>query len=308
MSPTDSFLFLNNLRFHYLNWGGEGRPLVLLHGLSSNAHIWDYVAPGLAAAGFRVLALDQRSHGLTDRADDGYDFPTIVRDLHAFVETLDLQKPILVGHSWGASTVLQYAVARPSEPAGIVLVDGGFSEMSSAPGMTWEKAERMLRPPDLDGMPRDEFLEKLQGWLGDLYSDETARIILANFLIAEDDTVRRRLPIPHHMQIVHAIYEQKTSDLYVRLRCPALLCPAIPPPPHDENAEQFLARKREGVARAEQASPLVKTLWFEDTVHDIPLYRPAELTKVIADFARSAPIVDRDEPPIRNQQSTPRTR
>ena len=92
MPVSDSYLSLNGLRFHYRNWGGEGRPVVLLHGLSSNARIWDFVAPRLAAEGFRVLALDQRSHGLTDPADDGYDFPSIVRDLHAFIETLDLQR------------------------------------------------------------------------------------------------------------------------------------------------------------------------------------------------------------------------
>src|SRR5207248_4685095 len=66
----------------YRDWGGEGQPLVLLHGLASNARIWDLVAPRLAAH-FRVLALDQRSHGLTDPAEDGYDFPSIVRDLQA---------------------------------------------------------------------------------------------------------------------------------------------------------------------------------------------------------------------------------
>jgi len=283
MPPIDSYLLLNNLRFHYRDWGGAGRPLVLLHGLASNARIWDLVAPRLTEH-FRVLALDQRSHGLTDPADDGYDFPSIVRDLHAFVDTLQLERPVLVGHSWGASTVLHYAVSRPSGPAGVVLVDGGVGEMSSAPGMTWEKAEVLLRPPELDGMPREAFIERAKGFLGDLYSDEVVDMILANFEITGDDTIKRRLPIPHHMRIARAIYEQKTSELFPRLRCPTLLCPAVPPPPRDERSEQFLARKREGVAHAEQANPLVRTLWFDDTVHDVPLHRPAELARAIADF------------------------
>jgi pimeloyl-ACP methyl ester carboxylesterase len=280
--PLDSYLFLNGLRFHYRDWGGEGRPLVLLHGLASNARIWDFVAPRLAAH-FRVLALDQRSHGLTDPAADGFDFPSIVRDLHAFVETLSLERPVLAGHSWGASTVLQYAVNRPAGPAGIVLVDGGVGELSAVPGMTWEKAEQILRPPDLDGMPREEFLERARGWMDSLYS-EAAAILLANFEITADDTLRRRLPIVYHMQVARAIYEQKTSGLYARLRCPALLCPAIPPFPRDERSEQYLALKREGVARAEQASPLVRTVWFADTVHDVPLHRPAELAQAIVAF------------------------
>lgn len=291
MPATDSYLFLNDLRFHYRDWGGEGRPMVLLHGLASNARIWDLVAPALAQH-FRGLALDQRGHGLTDVPGDGFDFPTVVRDLHAFIETLDLQRPILVGHSWGANTVLQYAATRPAIPAGIVLVDGGLAELSSVPGTTWEKAEALLTPPDLDGMPREEFLERLKGWMGDMYSDENANIVLASFALGEDDALRRRLPIPLHMRIARAIYEQKPSEFYPRLRCPALLCPAAPPSPRDERGEQFLALKREGVQRAEQASPLVRTVWFEDTVHDIPLHRPAELAKAISDFARSVKISD----------------
>lgn len=293
MPATDSYLFLNNLRFHYRNWGGEGRPMVLLHGLASNARIWDWVAPRLAEH-FRLLALDQRGHGLSDVPGDGYDFSTVVRDLHAFIETLDLQRPILVGHSWGANTVLQYTATRPAIPAGIVLVDGGLAELSSVPGTTWEKAEAMLTPPDLDGMPREEFLERLRGWMGDMYSDENAGIVLANFAIGEDDALRRRLPIPLHMRIARAIYEQKPSEFYPRLRCPALLCPAVPPledpqsrakgTSRDERGEQFLVLKREGIARAEQANPLVRTVWFDDTVHDVPLHRPAELAKAIAEF------------------------
>jgi len=292
LMPIDSYLLLNNLRFHYRDWGGEGQPLVLLHGLASNARIWDLAAP-LLARHFRVLALDQRSHGLTDPAEDGYDFPSIARDLQAYIETLDLEKPMLVGHSWGANTVLYYATTAPLPrlPAAIVLVDGGMGDMSAIPGLTWEKAEEMLTPPHLDGMPREEFLAQLKERMNP-YSEEAANSILANFNISEDDTLQRRLPIPKHMRIARAIYEQKNSELYTRLRCPALLCPAIAPLPHDEHAEGFLEIRRASIARAEQVSSLVRTVWFPDTVHDIPLHRPAELAQAILDFARSARLTD----------------
>ncbi len=292
LMPTSSYLFLNGLRFHYLNWGGEGRPIVLLHGLASNARIWDLVAPRLVTAGFRVLALDQRHHGLTDDADDGFDFPGIVRDLHAFIDTLQLEQPLLVGHSWGAGTVLNYAAARPAGAAGIVLVDGGTSELNAVPGMTWEQAEQMLRPPDLDGMPREDFIARLKGWTGDFYRAEMDDIVLAGFVIQADDTLRRKLPIPKHMRIARAIYEQKTAELFARVRCPILLCPASAPGPHDERAEQFIARKRESVARAEQVNPQARTIWFENTAHDIPLHRPAELAQAILDFGRLRGISD----------------
>lgn len=283
-----SYLLLNDLRFHYLHWGGDGPPMVLLHGLASNARIWELVAPPLAEAGYRVVALDQRNHGLTDPAEAGFDFPSITRDLNAFIEAMNFERPILVGHSWGASTVLSYAAARPAVSPGIVLVDGGFLQMSALPDMTWEKAEQMLRPPEMDGMPADEFRARMRGWMNGWYTDELAEIALANFRMDEDDRIYRRLPIPRHMLIARALYEKPTFELYKRLRCPALLCPAIDRP-RDERAAQFNVLKRDGVARAGQITSLVRTAWFEETVHDVPLHRPAELARVILDFARSLP-------------------
>lgn len=286
MSLTSSYLLLNHLRFHYFNWGGDGQPLVLLHGLASSARIWDLVAPHLIE-NFRVFALDQRNHGLTDAADDGFDFEAITRDAYAFVEAMNLERPILVGHSWGASTVLAYAAARsvgPFAPAGIVLVDGGLFAMKDVPGFTWEKAEAMLRPPELDGMPVDEFRARMQNFLpAGLYSEQVANIILANFRIDADEKIYRRLPIPKHMQIARAIYEKQTFELFARVRCPILICPASEPP-RDERAEQFLLLKQAGAARAAQTNPRVQTHWFENTIHDVPLQRPAELAEVIRAF------------------------
>lgn len=290
MFPKPSYVLLNGLRFHYLNWGGNGQPAVLLHGLASNARIWDFVAPRLVEAGFRVFALDQRSHGLTDPPltpePDDYGFPAVTRDLQQFVETLSLERPLLVGHSWGASTVLSYAATRggPFAPAGIVMVDGGLFAMKDVPGFTWDQAEAMLRPPDLDGMPAADFRARLRGWLPDgVYSEAVADILLANFRQDEDERLYRRLPIPQHLLIARAIYEKETFDLFARARCPILLCPARETP-RDERGAQFLQLKLEGAARAGQTARDVRTLWFEDTVHDIPLQRPAELAQAIADF------------------------
>jgi len=61
--PRDVFLEANRLRHHLLEWGSGERVVLLLHGFQEHAHAWDFVAPSLAAAGFRVLALDWRGHG-----------------------------------------------------------------------------------------------------------------------------------------------------------------------------------------------------------------------------------------------------
>ncbi len=271
------YLFLNGLRFHYEDWGGTGRPLVLLHGLASNTRIWRWLAPALAAQ-HRVLALDQRHHGLTDPAEDGFDFPSLAKDLHAFVDTLQLEKPVVVGHSWGANVALHYAAKRPLPPAGVVLVDGGLGTLNER--WTWEQAETMLQPPDIDGLPREAFIARVRGTGGPL-REALLEVALGSVHVDEDDRVYRRLPIPKHMRIARAIYDQPTADLLGAVRCPTLLCPAY------EDDSDWNDLKRAATARAQAANPRVRVHPFPDTIHDVPVQRPAELAQAIATFVNA---------------------
>ena len=91
-TPSDCYIDLRGLPFHYRDWGGTGRPVLLLHGLASTCHIWDLVAP-LLAEEFRVVALDQRGHGLSAQVEDGYDFATVSGDAAAFIKSWDGSGP-----------------------------------------------------------------------------------------------------------------------------------------------------------------------------------------------------------------------
>jgi len=292
---TSSYLFLNDLRVHYLHWnlGSGGRPVVLLHGLASNARIWEQVAVNLAAARLQVLAPDGRGHGLTDRPDGDYSFDIFFRDLTAFIDACDLENPLLVGHSWGAGVALDYA-ARLSlgrrAPAGLVLVDGGTIQVDQIPGATWESTRQLLAPPKLAGTPLEAFLEQVQASNSRWQPDEAAlKTILANFEIAADETISPRLSYEHHMQIVRAMWEFQTYERYDRLRCPVLIVPARPAPPYGEREGEFLAVKERSIRYLGERFPAVQVRWMEDTVHDIPLQRPAELSQLIVDFAAGLP-------------------
>jgi pimeloyl-ACP methyl ester carboxylesterase len=111
-----------------------GTPIVLLHGLASSLRIWDFVAPILAQR-FRVVAVDQRGHGLSTKPDDGYGFEEVGADLEAFVKLLGLDRPVVVGHSWGGSVAVRFGTDYPELTRGLVLVDGGFIERSE--DATW---------------------------------------------------------------------------------------------------------------------------------------------------------------------------
>src|SRR5947207_2594292 len=82
----------DGVRLHVRHWPGEPdrTPFLLVHGLSSNARLWDGVATRLAAAGYPAYAVDLRSHGESERPPDGYDTATAAADVAAVADTLDL--------------------------------------------------------------------------------------------------------------------------------------------------------------------------------------------------------------------------
>ena len=117
---------LRRLRFHYLEWGSpDAPPIVLLHGGHQSAHSWDLVSLYLAQR-YRVLALDQRGHGDSEWPRDvEYSNSAMSLDAEAFIETLGLQRPILMGHSMGGRNSLLLTRRNPSRLRALVVVDVG---------------------------------------------------------------------------------------------------------------------------------------------------------------------------------------
>jgi pimeloyl-ACP methyl ester carboxylesterase len=95
--------------------GGARHPVLLVHGLSSNARLWDAVAGHLADAGHPVVAVDLRGHGASAAiADDEPDaIAQAAHDLAAVCTDLGWPSPVVAGQSWGGNVVLQLAAARP---------------------------------------------------------------------------------------------------------------------------------------------------------------------------------------------------
>jgi pimeloyl-ACP methyl ester carboxylesterase len=283
---AERFVDLPHIRLHVLEWTGPAgaSPIVLAHGLSSNAHIWDAVAPRLAER-HRVVALDQRGHGLSDKPDEGYAFESIVADLRALIEALALERPVLVGHSWGGNVAVQYAATYPDDVAGLVLVDGGFLELADRPEMTWERVSRDLAPPDLSALTMEQLLGRARdGYAVGYWGPAVEATLRGSFAIESDGRVRPRLSRAHHMLILRALWEQRPSPFYDLIRCPSLIVPARRSEP-DPRGEQFRAARVRQVARAAAGIRNARVLWMEETVHDVPLHRPRELAEAILELA-----------------------
>ncbi len=116
---------VNGIRIHYLEWGREGAPVVLLHGLYDNADVWKTLAPRLMPD-CHVVAPDRRGMGLSDTPKLGYDPATLVSDVIGLVREKKLGSVVLVGHSAGAEIALRIAAEEPPMVRSLIMVDGGF--------------------------------------------------------------------------------------------------------------------------------------------------------------------------------------
>ena len=119
------FVTVNGVKLRYFDWGTEGLPpMVCLHGHTGQAHIWDEFAQAMRAS-YHVYAVDQRGHGESSHADDGYARDRFVEDLAAFVDALGLDRFTLSGLSMGGWHSMLYTAGHQERVERIVMVDIG---------------------------------------------------------------------------------------------------------------------------------------------------------------------------------------
>ena len=287
---------VNDVTLHVREWlpaqgssAADRLPILLLHGLASASRIWDLVAPKIAE-NRRVVALDQRGHGLSEKPDQGYDFATIVSDDLLAGDALGMGERFhLAGHSWGGNVAVEFAAAYPNRIATLSLVDGGFGMLRERSGATWETISRELAPPDFAGTPRESFLGRVRA-SNPAWRPELDDILLNIVELRADDTVGPRLARASHMKILRAMWDEEAQNIYPAIRCPTqfiLAEPAIT----DARGDEFLAHKRRGAEAARRLMtqcPHVDVVWLPDTIHDIPLHRPDELARLIVSFIAAA--------------------
>lgn len=257
------------------NLDGQLAPVLLVHGLASNARLWDGVASALADAGHPVLAVDQRGHGWSSKPDTGYDFATVTRDLHRLLTRMGWlsRRPMVAGQSWGANVVLDLAARCPDAVAAVTLVDGGTIDLSSR-FADWDTAEAALAPPPIAGTP----LSQVESWIRNAHADWPESGIqgaLANLEGLPDGTVRPWLSRAHHMTILRSLWEHRPRDLYSKVEVPVLLLMA-----EDRSNSRWMAGKRDEVAAAVAGLPQPELHWIEGD-HDLHAQHPELVATLI---------------------------
>jgi 2-(acetamidomethylene)succinate hydrolase len=110
------------ITFHVREAGRQGRAILFFHGITANAAVWDPVLALLDDA-FRVIAVDQRGHGKSDKPATGYGPQNYAQDIVDLVNALGGEPALLVGHSLGARNAIEAAARFPEIAAGVVAID-----------------------------------------------------------------------------------------------------------------------------------------------------------------------------------------
>jgi pimeloyl-ACP methyl ester carboxylesterase len=154
-APSGRFVTVDGLRIHYVDQG-EGTPVVLLHGASGNLRDFTFSLTGrLAALGLRAVAFDRPGLGFSDRAPErGWSPATQARVLRAAAAALGLERPVVVGHSWGGAAAMAWAVQAPQATRGVLSLAGATHPWGGGVGFFYRLAASETFSPLAGGLVR----------------------------------------------------------------------------------------------------------------------------------------------------------
>lgn len=134
----------SGVRLHLTEFGlQDAEPILLLHGWPQTSHVWRHVAPLLAKAGYRAIAVDLRGSGHSSKPPDGYDKKTVARDLLELLDSLAIPSCWVVGHDMGGQVAYPFVAQWPERAKGLVFIEAGLpgfgqeNAMNVAQGGSW---------------------------------------------------------------------------------------------------------------------------------------------------------------------------
>ena len=170
--PDGDFVTVEGVRLHYIS-KGTGQPIVFLHGGVLHAHDFDEVIELAASRGYRAIAFDRPGYGHSQRPRGERVTPrTQARLIHQALQKLEIDKPILVGHSWSGLLVLTYALDYPDDAAVIVTLGGGMYP-EGYPAEGGDPISTVVTTPIAGGIFMNMMLRVLGPWLAERILKET---------------------------------------------------------------------------------------------------------------------------------------
>ncbi len=202
-----------------LDWGGTGRPIVLLAGQGNTAHVFDDFAPRLTPLG-RVYGITRRGYGKSSVPQSGYDADRLADDVLAVLDKFELERPVLVGHSIAGEELSSLAARYPSRAGGLVYLDAVGDRTVPMPPMP---SVSFARPSPADLRSIDAFRAWEKTTMGMTFPESELRQTRA---IAADGSVGGFL-VPRFVS--RAINDGVKKPDYARMRIRALSIQSMPP-------------------------------------------------------------------------------
>ena len=114
----------DGVKINLATWEGKAGPLLCIHGITANCRCWDVLAASLTPD-YRVIAMDLRGRGQSDKPSAGYSLDFHLRDIESVLDNLEIDRTVIMGHSLGAFIGLAFAARYPQRLDRLILVDGG---------------------------------------------------------------------------------------------------------------------------------------------------------------------------------------
>ncbi len=293
--PIDSFVSVNSVRLHVMDWGGFGPDLVLIHGMGDSPRIFDDLARQLTPD-FRVIAYARRGHGFSDPVGP-FDTGTLVEDLRQLLNSLDIQQANLLGWSMGGNEITAFAGLYPDRTLKLIYLEAGYDWSNPA-------FLNALAACPLQLVPDGKALQSLDGfrawarkfWLPDVsWTDGLEAHLREVTRVAENGTLQ---PVPGGKvseELFAALGVNKRD--YTAVRSPALALyspyffmtdgtdPKLAREVENWDVNMMGPFRRTSQERLRQELPEVTIQTIPDTSHGIiGLLDPEKTAKIIRTF------------------------
>ncbi len=137
------FIQTNGIRLHYLEFPGPGPLLILMHGLTANAHAFGGVVAGGLLGKYRIISVDLRGRGLSDSPAFKYSMEAHAQDMLGLLDGLGEKRALFCGHSFGGLLGLYLAANYPKQVEKLIVLDAAARMNPHAPEMLAYRLSRL---------------------------------------------------------------------------------------------------------------------------------------------------------------------
>jgi pimeloyl-ACP methyl ester carboxylesterase len=253
--PTSHSYFSQRLRLHYLDWGNEAAPnMLLVHGVHDHCHTWDWFAAHFADD-YHIIAADLRGHGDSEWVrGSSYHHVDYVYDLAQLVRQRDLAPTVVVGHSMGGTLAALYAGLFPEQVSALVLLEGiglwpGMFEHESAAARIrdWIAGTRALagRRPKRYASLEDAYA-RMRAANGHLNDEQARHLTVHGSNQNEDGSFSWKYDNYTHAFPAYRVPVEETTSIWEAIICPTLLINATQGFDHRTGQNDTLKYFRQG--------------------------------------------------------------